>query len=82
MNDPCLLGVFQDGVSAILSGDSDEELLDSLLLAFSPLGKGIRRNAVAATRPYSTQQFAQRVEDCYLRAIAERNPEPVAESIG
>ena len=82
VNDPCLLGVFQDGVSAILSGDSDEELLDSLLLAFSPLGKGIRRNAVAATRPYSTQQFAQRVEDCYLRAIAERNPEPVAESIG
>ena len=82
VNDPCLLGVFQDGVSAILSGDSDEELLDSLLLAFSPLGKRIRRNAVAATRPYSTQQFAQRVEDCYLRAIAERNPEPVADSIG
>lgn len=79
VNDPCLLGVFQDGVSAILSGDSDDELLSSLILAFSPLGNGIRKNAVAATRPYSTQQFAQRVEDCYLRAIAERKPELVPE---
>ena len=75
VNDPCLLGVFQDGVSAILSGDRDEELLNSLILSFSPLGASIRKNAVAATRPYSTQQFAERVEGCYLRAIEERAPE-------
>lgn len=75
VNDPCLLGVFQDGVSAVLSGDSDGELLDSLTLSFSPVGTGIRKNAVAATRPYSTQQFAERVEGCYLRAIEERAPE-------
>lgn len=75
VNDPCLLGVFQDGVSAVLSGDRDEELLDSLTLSFSQVGTGIRKNAVAATRPYSTQQFAERVEACYLRAIEERAPE-------
>lgn len=75
VNDPCLLGVFQDGVSAILSGDRDEELLNSLILSFSPLGASIRKNAVAATRPYSTQQFAERVEGCYLRAMEERAPE-------
>lgn len=77
VNDPCLLGVFEDGVSAVLSGDTDEELLSSLILAFSPLGSRIRKNAVAATRPYSTQQFAQRVEAVYLKAIEERRPEVV-----
>lgn len=77
VNDPCLLGVFKDGVSAILSGDSDEDLLNSLILAFSPLGSRIRKNAVAATRPYSTQQFAQRVEGVYRKAIEERQPELV-----
>ena len=77
VNDPCLLGVFKDGVSAILSDDSDEDLLNSLILAFSPLGSRIRKNAVAATRPYSTQQFAQRVEGVYRKAIEERQPELV-----
>lgn len=77
VNDPCLLGVFEDGVSAVLSGDTDEELLSSLILAFSPLGSRIRKNAVAAARPYSTQQFAQRVEAVYLKAIEERRPEVV-----
>lgn len=77
VNDPCLLGVFEDGVSAVLSGDTDEELLSSLILAFSPLGSRIRKNAVAATRPYSTQQFAQRVEAVYLKAIEERRREVV-----
>ena len=75
VNDPCLLGVFEDGVSAILSEDADEELLNSLILSFSPLGTSIRKNAVAATRPYSTQQFAQRVEECYVRAIDSRAKE-------
>ena len=81
VDDPCLLGVFRDGVSAVLSGDSDEDLLSSLMLAFSPLGSRIRKNAVAATRPYSTQQFAQRVEAVYRKAIEERCPElaPVPE---
>ena len=56
-----------------------EELrrLNSLILAFSPLGSRIRKNAVAATRPYSTQQFAQRVEGVYRKAIEERQPELV-----
>ena len=69
VNDPCLLGVFQDGVSAILAGESDEELLTSLVLAFSPVGKSIRFNAVEAAKPYSTEQFAKRIEQCYCAAI-------------
>lgn len=69
VDDPCLLGVFQDGVSAVLAGESDDALLRSLILSFSPLGERIRRNAVAAARPYATQQFAENVEQCYLKAI-------------
>ena len=72
VDDPCLLGVFRDGVSAVLSGDSDEQLLESLMLSFSPVGGRIRRNAVEAARPYSTEQFAQRVECCYMTALSER----------
>lgn len=72
VDDPCLLGVFRDGVSAVLSGDSDEQLLESLMLSFSPVGGRIRRNAVEAARPYSTEQFAQRVESCYMTALSER----------
>ena len=73
VNDPCLLGVFQDGVSAILAGESDEDLLVSLILAFSPVGKGIRFNAVEAAKPYSTEQFAERIEHCYRSAIETHN---------
>ena len=72
VDDPCLLGVFRDGVSAVLSGDSDGQLLESLMLSFSPVGGRIRRNAVEAARPYSTEQFAQRVESCYMTALSER----------
>ncbi len=72
VDDPCLLGVFRDGVSAVLSGDNDEQLLESLMLSFSPVGGRIRRNAVEAARPYSTEQFAQRVECCYMTALSER----------
>ncbi len=72
VDDPCLLGVFRDGVSAVLSGDSDEQLLESLMLSFSPVGGRICRNAVEAARPYSTEQFAQRVECCYMTALSER----------
>ena len=72
VDDPCLLGVFRDGVSAVLSGDSDEQMLESLMLSFSPVGGRIRRNAVEAARPYSTEQFAQRVECCYMTALSER----------
>ena len=73
VNDPCLLGVFQDGVSAILAGESDEDLLVSLVLAFSPVGKSIRFNAVEAAKPYSTEQFAERIEHCYCSAIETHN---------
>ena len=76
VDDPCLLGVFTDGVSAVLSGDSDEQLLESLILSFSPIGNRIRRNAVEAARPYSTEQFAQRVEQCYVNAIAQKSAVP------
>ena len=80
VDDPCLLGVFRDGVSAVLAGESDEQLLESLMLAFSPVGGRIRKNAVAAAEPYSTEQFAKRVEQCYLTAIGDRekNYYPVA----
>ena len=71
VNDPCLNGVIEDGVSGILSGDTDGELLKSLLLAFSPLGNRIRKNAVVAARPFSTEQFAERVEQCYRTAIEQ-----------
>ena len=73
VNDPCLLGVFQDGVSAVLAGESDEDLLVSLILAFSPVGKRIRFNAVEAAKPYSTEQFAERIEHCYRAAIETHN---------
>ena len=73
VNDPCLLGVFQDGVSAVLAGESDEDLLVSLILAFSPVGKRIRFNAVEAAKPYSTEQFAERIEHCYRSAIETHN---------
>ena len=76
VDDPCLLGVFTDGVSAVLSGDSDEQLLESLMLSFSPIGNRIRRNAVEAARPYSTEQFARRVEQCYVNAIAQKSAVP------
>ena len=77
VDDPCLLGVFEDGVSAILSGDGDEQLLESLMLSFSPIGNRIRRNAVEAANPYSTEKFAQRVEQCYISAMAQKSVVPV-----
>ena len=82
VNDPCLLGVFEDGVSAVLSGETDEQLLESLVLSFSPVGTRIRRNAVTAAEPYSTEQFAKRVEACYQAAIEAHNgtlaePQPI-----
>ena len=77
VDDPCLLGVFEDGVSAILSGDGDEQLLESLMLSFSPIGNRIRRNAVEAANPYSTEKFAQRVEQFYISAMAQKSVVPV-----
>ena len=43
------------------------------MLSFSPVGTRIRRNAVTAAEPYSTEQFAKRVEACYQAAIEAHN---------
>lgn len=85
VKDPCLYGVIEDGVSGVLTGDSDEELLEGLLLAFSPLGEDIRSNAVEAAAPFSTEAFAEQVEKCYLAALeakhAEKQTEPLLEEV-
>ena len=69
VNDPCLDGVIEDGVSGILSGDSDEELLAALIRAFGDEGKRIAKTAAQYAAPFSTEGFAEKVEACYLKAI-------------
>ena len=68
--DPCLEGVIEDGVSGVLCGDSDEELLAALLRAFGEEGKRIARSAAAHAQPFGTAAFATKVEACYEKAIA------------
>lgn len=69
VNDACLNGVIEDGVSGILTEESDEALLSGLIRAFSEEGKRIAKEAVRHAAPFSTEVFAQRVEECYKRAI-------------
>ena len=71
VNDACLSGVIQDGVSGILTGDEDEALLSGLLRAFSDEGREIARHAAEYAAPFGTEAFAVRVEKCYETAIAE-----------
>ena len=71
VNDPCLSGVIQDGVSGILTGDDDEALLAGLLRAFSDEGREIAAHAAKYAEPFGTEAFAARVEKCYETAIAE-----------
>lgn len=72
VNDPCLNGVIEDGVSGILSGDSDDELLACLIRAFSEEGRRIAKNAPGYAEPFGTEGFAAKVEACYERAIREK----------
>ena len=71
VNDDCLNGVIQDGVSGILTGDEDEALLAGLLRAFSDEGRTIAAHAAQYAKPFGTETFAERVEKCYETAIAE-----------
>ena len=71
VNDACLDGVIQDGVSGILTGEDDEALLEGLIRAFSEEGKNIAAHAAEHAAPFGTEAFAIRMEQCYEKAIAE-----------
>lgn len=71
VNDPCLNGVIEDGVSGILSGDSDEELLAALVRAFGDEGRRIAETAADYAKPFGTEAFAQKVEISYGKAIED-----------
>ena len=62
-------GMIEDGVSGILSGDSDDELLAALIRAFGEEGRRIAKTAAQYAAPFSTQGFAEKVEACYMKAI-------------
>lgn len=69
VNDACLSGVIEDGVSGVLTQDSDEDLYVGLLRAFSQEGRRIAAAAPRYAAPFGTQAFAQKVELCYEKAI-------------
>ena len=69
VNDPCLEGVIEDGVSGVLTEDGDDALLAGLIRAFSDEGRTIAAHAAEHAAPFSTQVFAERVEACYEKAI-------------
>ena len=71
-NDPCLNGVIEDGVSGILTGDSDEEMLAGLLRAFGEEGRRIAASAAGYAEPFGAEHFAAHVEACYEQAIQNR----------
>lgn len=71
VNDPCLNGVIQDGVSGILTGSEDDELLEGLLRAFSEEGREIAGRAAQHAEPFGAEAFAEKVEACYLKAIEQ-----------
>lgn len=70
VEDECLKGVIEDGVSGILTQDTDAALLAGLIRAFSPEGARIAAAAPGAARPFSTEAFAEKIEACYEKAIA------------
>lgn len=71
VNDACLDGVIKDGVSGILTEDSDEALLEGLIRAFSEKGQEIKMHAAEYAQPFSTEVFAAKVEECYKRALED-----------
>ena len=72
VNDACLSGVIEDGVSGVLTEDDDDALLAGLVRAFSDEGRQIAASAPVHARPFGTEAFAERVESCYLHAIESR----------
>lgn len=70
VNDACLSGVIDDGISGVLTEDSDEALYVGLLRAFSEEGRQIAKVAAGYAAPFGTEAFAEKVERCYERAIA------------
>ena len=72
VNDACLSGVIEDGVSGVLTEDDDDALLAGLVRAFGDEGRRIAENAPVHARPFGTEAFAERVESCYLHAIESR----------
>lgn len=72
VNDACLDGVIEDGVSGILSGESDGELLACLQRAFSEEGRRIARRATEHAEPFGKEHFAASVEACYEKALEDR----------
>lgn len=69
VNDACLSGVIDDGISGVLTGDSDEDLYIGLLRAFSEEGRQIASTAANYAAPFGTEAFAEKVERCYEKAI-------------
>ena len=72
VNDACLSGVIEDGVSGVLTADDDDALLAGLVRAFGDEGRRIAAGAPDHARPFGTEAFAEKVESCYLRAIQTR----------
>ena len=71
VNDACLDGVIHDGINGILTESDDEALLSGLLRAFSEEGKRIAENAPMHAAPFGTEAFAEKMERCYEKALAE-----------
>ena len=69
VNDACLNGVIDNGVSGVLTEDSDEALYEGLLRAFSEEGRRIAAASPGYAAPFGTEAFAQKVERCYEKAI-------------
>ena len=67
--DSCLDGVITDGVSGILSDETDEALLHALRRSFSEEGSAIAKRAADYAQPYSLESFAAKVEESYELAI-------------
>ncbi len=76
VNDECLRGVIEDGVSGILTGSDDDALLEGLVRAFSQEGADIARRAPQHAEPFSIEHFAASVEACYEKAIEHAALEP------
>lgn len=71
VNDECLRGVIEDGVSGILTEDTDEALLEGLVRAFSDEGRKIAKSAPRYAEPFSTETFASKIEATYYTALAD-----------
>lgn len=71
VNDECLHGVIEDGVSGVLTDETDEALLAGLKRAFSEEGRRIAQDAPKYAEPFGTEAFAAKVEACYLKAIED-----------